>query len=483
MQQPRVHVTPSPDETFGDLAAALASGYGLKPDKWQRLVLDDWLATTGGKWASLTCGLSVPRQNGKNALLEMRELFGAVGLGEKILHTAHEVKTAQKHFRRLLYFFGSRPDDPSAKFPELNALVDRIRLVNGQEAVLLKNGGSIELVARSKNSGRGFTVDLLVIDEAQETSEDALEALMPTTSAAPLGNPQWIFTGTPPGPSASGEVFTRVREEAIGDDPGSLAWHEWSPGDEYDLDDVLVWRRTNPALVAGRLQETVVAGERDRFSDAGFARERLGQWPVRGSSAAALIRPGVWSRLFDDGLPAGRRVFGIKFSVDGAYVGLAGAVAPEDGPITVSGIRLASTAEGVAWLVDWLRQRAGTTAQVVVDGKAGTAALVDALDEAGVKARAKAKPAARFIRVPTLVDYVEAHVMFLNAVLSGDLLQTGSETLAEQIGHAKKRKIGTAGGWGWQGLTDADDVTLLDAATLAFWGAKTTKRKTRWETT
>jgi hypothetical protein len=67
----------------------------------------------------------VPRQNGKNALIEVRELFGMVGRGEKFLHTAHEVKTARKAFKRLQHFFGTKPDDPGAKFPELNALVPR----------------------------------------------------------------------------------------------------------------------------------------------------------------------------------------------------------------------------------------------------------------------------------------------------------------------------------------------------------------------
>jgi hypothetical protein len=141
-QAPRLHVAPQRSKTFGDLAADFSAAYELDPDPWQRLILDDWLGEHRGKWAALTCGLSVPRQNGKNAVLEMRELFGMVGRGEKILHTAHQVKTAQKHFRRLKHFFGSKVDDPAARFPELNALVREIRNVNGQEAIYLENGGS-----------------------------------------------------------------------------------------------------------------------------------------------------------------------------------------------------------------------------------------------------------------------------------------------------------------------------------------------------
>lgn len=140
-QRPRVHVAPPSDQTFGDLAATFAADYGLTPDPWQQIVLDDWLAEFDGRYAALTCGLACPRQNGKNAILEVRELFGMVGRGEKILHTAHEVKTARKAFKRLLHFFGRKVNDPAAKFPELNALVTELRQVNGQEAIFLSNAG------------------------------------------------------------------------------------------------------------------------------------------------------------------------------------------------------------------------------------------------------------------------------------------------------------------------------------------------------
>ena len=101
------------------------------------------------------------------------------------LHTAHEVKTARKAFLRLAGFFES-----ARQWPELAALVSEVRRTNGQEAIVLTNGGSVEFIARSKGSGRGFTVDDLVCDEAQELGTEAYAALKPTISAAPSGDPQ-----------------------------------------------------------------------------------------------------------------------------------------------------------------------------------------------------------------------------------------------------------------------------------------------------
>src|SRR5690606_20537971 len=132
------------------------------------------------RFAARRCGLAVPRQNGKNGLLEMVELYKMVALGRKILHTAHPVPTSRKHFLRMLAYF----DNPR-EYPWLVDQVARLRSANGQEAIILKNGGSVEFVSRSKNSGRGFTVDDVVFDEAQELDSDALEAILPTLSSAP----------------------------------------------------------------------------------------------------------------------------------------------------------------------------------------------------------------------------------------------------------------------------------------------------------
>ena len=276
-QEPRIRLEPDFDLDYGEDAIALAAAYGLVCDPWQEIIIHAWLAQTrGGLWASTTCGVLVPRQNGKNSCVEVRELFGSVVLGEKILHSAHNVSTSMKAFERLKVFFGEKKNDPRAKYPELNALVKRINNTNGKEGIWLKNGGSVEFISRSRGNARGFTVDLTVYDEAQELTDEQMEASLYAKAAAPLGNPQTIYLGTPPNHNITAEVFGRVRKNALNKEPG-MCWHEWSVEEVGDVTDRGRWYACNPALGI-RISETTVEDEQKSASPDGFARERLCWW-------------------------------------------------------------------------------------------------------------------------------------------------------------------------------------------------------------
>ena len=455
---PRIHVAPTAADTYGDLAGDLSGDYALPPDDWQQVILDDWLAEIGGRWASLRCGLSVPRQNGKNGVIEMRELFGMVGRGEKILHTAHQVKTAQKHFRRLKHFFGKSANDPSAAYPELNALVSEVRNVNGQEAIHLTNGGSVEIVARSAGaSGRGFTVDVIVCDEAQDMSDDDQEALFSTSSAAPLGNPQWILTGTPPGPRANGEAFTRMRDDALGGTSAALCWHEWSCETGVDLDSHEQWQRANPAL-GHRLLLDVVQGERASFSDDGFARERLGMWA--GNASTAVIDAESWNLAGDEASVAVDR-FALAVDVapdrESAAVALAGQRA--DG---LWHIELEEHRHGVGWLVPYLVRLVGANPQiraVVIDGASPAASITDELKLSKVK-----------VTTTSVRDMANACGQLYDGVMEQWLRHTAQPQLTYALSMGRKRALGDA--WAWSRKSAASDITPIVAATLALWGAQ-----------
>ena len=106
-QQPRLWHVPEHATSAGGEAAELAARAGLHLDPWEKFVLDGALAERAdGKWASWEVGLNVPRQNGKGAILEARELAGPILFGERLLiHSAHEQATSSEHFLRLLALF------------------------------------------------------------------------------------------------------------------------------------------------------------------------------------------------------------------------------------------------------------------------------------------------------------------------------------------------------------------------------------------
>ena len=469
-QSPRHRIGPKWHGTSGDDAAFLAAAYGLSPDDWQQRVLDDWFGEDRqGRLTSGSVALAVPRQNGKNAVLEIVELFKVVMQGRKVLHTAHEVKTARKAFLRLAGFF-----ENERKYPELAELVLAIRKTNGQEAIILSNGGSVEFVARSRGSGRGYTVDDLVCDEAQELTDEQLESLLPTISSAPSGDPQQVYTGTPPVPRGVGEVFARLRSQAVSGKSKRLSWFEWSIPDDVMPDEALrSWKEnayaTNPAL-GGRLNIQTVTDELSAMSPEGFCRERLGWWESAKVGKQA-IAPKSWDSLKVSASSApqdGRSVFAVKFAPDGSGVALAGAVRPKDGPVHVEAIEQRSMAEGTEWLIDFLVERHKDAAQIVIDGKYGVGFLVQALKDAGVKNK-------RLVLLPNLAQVVSAHSMFLQAVNSGDVSTVQQDEVDEQVYAAEFRDIGKDGGFGWQASGEGS-VLLVEAMTYAFWGAKTTKR-------
>ena len=314
-QIPRYCIEPERLSTDGADAAALMAAYGNALDEWQQLVLDCWLGRDiSGRYTVTSAGLAVPRQNGKNVCLEGREFFGMVINGEKILHTAHQVRTAKKSFNRLVRMFTDK------RHPEVLELVKNIRYTNGEECIELLNGGSIEFSARSRQAARGFDgISLVVYDEAQELTDDQVEAIMATLAASATGTRQLIYTGTPPYPGCPGDVFRRRRTACL-DAPGAHdAWHEWSVEgeqvDKIDLEDHALWYQTNPAMGI-RLSEEFAAEECRSMSADGFARERLGWWsPVLTEQSDKALDARAWADCASDAeKPEGKTAYGVKFA-------------------------------------------------------------------------------------------------------------------------------------------------------------------------
>lgn len=462
VQRPRIELAPESVSSDGEYAEDMARLVGLTPDPWQRYVMDKWLGrTAGGRFSALRCGLAVPRQQGKNHLLEMVELYKMVELGRRVLHTAHLVPTSRKHFLRMLAYF----DNPK-QYPALAKRVRIIRSANGQEGIYLTNGGQIEFVSRSKNSGRGFTVDDLVLDEAQELDEDALEALLPTISSAPSGDPQQLWTGTPPGPNARGDVWLRMRTAGAQAADPRLAWLEWSVPAGADPNDRENWYATNPAL-GRRINLEVLESERATFDDAGFLRERLGQWPSE--AGGSKIPMEQWGKCATTTPPKdGKLVYAVDMSPTRGITAIAVARRTDEA-IHVEVVQHRSTATGTRWVVEWLAERRNQAKEVLIDATSPAASLVPDLKARRVN-----------VRLTSATDMARACGGLADAVAEGTVTHFDQPVLNEALRNARTRTIGTeAIGWGWSRKSAESDITPLVAVTLARYGAASLKQSMR----
>ena len=463
-QEPRLRVEPPRASTDGDAAALLMEAYAMPLDPWQRSIVDCWLGLDElGRPSVVSAGLSVPRQNGKNVCLEARELYGMIVRGERILHTAHQVRTSKQSFRRLAQIFTDR------RHPEIMDLVRQIRYTNGEEAIELETGGLIEYSARSRQAARGFAgISLVVYDEAQELTDDQVEAITATLSASATGQRQIIYTGTPPYPGCPGEVFRRRRLVCLNQPGAHDAWHEWSvaaeSSAEIKIDDPALWYMCNPAMGI-RLSEEFTGEELRSMAADGFARERLGWWsPVLAEADSTALDAKAWEACKSLAMkPTGKTAYGVKFSPDGSEVCLAGAVIPAEGPARVSLIERRPTSAGTRWLAEWLNERYERASCVVVDGRNGADVLCDRLAETWKIKDSVIRPSARHVvaAAGTLSDAVNERTV------SWYHLQ---EALRDSAVSATKRPV--AGGWAFGG----ENSGPIEAAALALWGAKTSKR-------
>ncbi len=451
VQEPRLlrHPDVDPEAPRAEQTRQLAAAVGLTLDPWQDNVSRALLRRQpSGKWASPLGVVSVPRQNGKNGWVEARELAGLLIFGEQlIIHSAHEVKTALEAFRRIRSYFDN--------YDDLRKRVKAIHTGAGREQIELLSGQRLRFMARSKSSGRGFSPDALILDEAQELQEETFAAILPATSARP--NPQIILLGTPPGPTNNGEVFKRLRLAALAGDP-TTALAEWSYDPDLDLDDWLAVAQANPAL-GYRIGYDVPERERASLSEDDYRRERLGGWDS--DDKVGVIPADVWATLASDKPTSTRQV---ALAIDAApdrsiaSVALAGYREGDEKP-QVEVIRQAG---GVAWVADYVagvveRQRVRA---VIVDSVGPAASLIEPLRARGV-----------LVTTTSASQVAQACGAFYDAAMADGLRHIDQPQLTTALAAARKRNLGDA--WAWH-RKDTTDISPLVAVTLALWGLTST---------
>lgn len=474
VQRPRVLTVPGYTSSSGREAVELAAFAGLDLDPWQQFVLEQGLGETdefdrvgqARKWAAFEVAVNVPRQNGKGGVIEARQLAGLFLLGERlILHSAHEFKTSIEAFRRI--------EALVMNCDGLRKRVARVRRTTGEEAIELVTGQRLRFLARSGGSGRGFSGDCNILDEAMILSDEAMGALMPTMSARP--NPQIWYLGSA-GIGHPSVQLGRLRRRALeamrtGDPDPSLAYFEWSinpHADECQPDcaehddpsQPASWARANPALGI-RISEEHVGRERASMGPAIFARERLGvgDYPIEGGATWQVIGEDAWRALGD---ASSRPEDPVAFCVDmtpersHAAIGVAGAAGE------ATHVEVVDHRPGTGWVVERaadLQERWSPCAWVVdAGGPAGS--LIPDLEKAGIE-----------VISPKAREVAQATGQFIDDVTEQALVHLDQAPLAAALAGAQLRPLGEASAWARRGVSV--DISPLVAVTLAAWGLRT----------
>lgn len=449
-QEPTRLVMPKFVDSEWEDCHALNSAGGIDMLEWQDGIMRCWLATNSlGRWAASTCGGSLSRQNGKSlGLVVPRANYGMVMLGEEVLYTSHLQKTSTETFESIATFFDSKP---------LKKYVKDIKTALGREQVILKNGGRIKFLARTRNGGRGQHGDLLIFDEALELDSDSQASFLPAISAS--RNPQVIYVSSPPTAQSSGTVFRSIRDRALSGESERLSWFEWSVDEIGDVSDKSRWYMTNPSLGI-LIQESTVESECEQMDADTFARERLGWWsPVRSAVDDLVFDASAWDACATDDEPSGDVCYGVKLSPDGSEAALSACWCGETPHFEL--VDYHDTRRGLGWLADWLDARADKCAMLAVDGR-NSDALTSRLENYR----------SRQLHVMRTADAIAAAALIVDGVRSGTVTHYGQAELDEQAKAATRRPVGR---YAW--CIGGEQSTAIESAACALWAAKNAKYK------
>ena len=451
--------------TKGQEAVDLYNESGRTAQEWQELLLSDILAVNDeGLWVHTKFGYSVPRRNGKNEIVAIREVFGLVN-GEKILHTAHRTTTSSSASRRLASILNgigyTEIARPKKDMEYKKAYTYSKQLGLEKITILGEGGGCCDFRTRSSKGGLGEGFDLLVIDEAQEYTDDQESALKYVVTDS--RNPQTIFCGTPPTPVSSGTVFTKLRQNALAGAMVNTGWAEWSVPKQSDPRDKELWYETNPSLGTVFTERSVL--DEVGSDDIDFNIQRLGLW-IRYNQKSAISKA-EWAELKVQVLPElkGPLFVGIKYGHDGSNVAMSIAVKTKDGKIFVETIDCREVRAGNNWILGFLSNP--SISKVVIDGANGQQILATDMKEMKLKAPV----------LPTVKEIILANASFEQGIFQTNIEHMGQPSVEQIVGNCEKRAIGANGGFGYKALRDDIEAAILDSIILAYWACSTSKEK------
>lgn len=469
-------------ETFGPEVAELCARAGFAPDPEQELILDATFAIQpNGKPAAFEVDMVGPRQNFKTGVLKMIKLGWLYVTQERLsIHSAHELSTTEETFRETATLI---EDNPFLSRHLLPTRGDRpgITAGNGRWAIELTGDRRLRYRARQATGGRGLSGDKVVLDEFFAVTPAVIGSLYPTLSARP--NPQ-VVSASSAGLLMS-EALRDKRDRGRAGLTHNQFYVEYSDAlgptiDKPDagcrtpkcnhaktasgcaLDDEERWARIMSAL-GGRVLPETIRSLRQAMPPEEFAREFLVWWEDPPLEASSQVFGPHWGRqgIADAVMPT-PRCLAVAVDLDRSHASLAAIGDYGDDGVQVvfpasSDPKVGGRRPGVTWVVDEVCAMADRhDIPVAIAGSGPAADLVEPLRERLAERLLVADMAALKDACAAFYDGItETHTIYHN----------DAPEMNDAARNAVRRM--SAGRFLWGG----SDVSMLEAATLAAWGA------------
>lgn len=405
-----------------------------------------------------------PRQAGKTTLVFDLVLGRCLRYPDyRCAYTAQTGMMAAARFADRAAALARSPLDP----------VVRVHRGAGRERMSLGAGSFVRAFPPRDGALRGETLDLVVVDEAQEIDAAAGELLdqsiIPTTTNRPRR--QLILIGT--AGTADSRFLRRyldqARAAAASADPeaGRIAVVEYGfpevdPDTGVAAADPLAeatWKAWHPGLVTGLTDLDALRTGLTALGPDGFSREYGNVWQA---SAERVIPPALWAAARRPSTSsAGAAVtYGVDVALDRSAAAVLACWTDSDGVEVVEVVELGA---GVTWCAPRLaalHAEHGGAVWLDAGGPAGTIVT----DLAGSSDRPPA-----WLHPVGGRELAAACAGFLDRLGAGRVAHLGDRRLDAAVDAAARRPLGD--GWVWGRRIAGGDLAPLVAASLALYGA------------
>lgn len=473
LRDPTWFAGPKYEYTLGPEVAEICALAGYAPEPEQQLLLDGTFGVAvGGKSAAFEIDVVAPRRALKTGFVVQCILGWLFVTHEpKVMYTAHDLQAAQETWDTVANLIEATPSLAAQLQPTRG---DRPGIVegNGRWAIILRAipergipKRRVIFKTRGKSTGRALAGNKLVLDEAFAATQRQVGSVLPILGAE--RDPQVILLSSA-GMTDSHMLIDARDRGRPGGSPRQL-YAEWgdkhagegcqlgvecehqktAPGCILDNEDR--WAEVMPTL-DGRVQRDTIRALRQVMPPAEFAREFLVWWDVEGKGED--IFGGAWPLRKTEAEPGAPAAIAVARGFDLAWTSIGAASSGE-----LPHLGATTQRRGTGWVVDEVERICKKySIPVVIDGKGPAKPFIEPLEALGVT-----------VLTASTEDYLDACSDLFDRVQDGTITHGDYTELNEAVEVATKRVVGDRFAWARKSI--AGDVSMLEAVTLALWGA------------